>query len=330
MNGPVTNGFAPWQQRAYAAALNAFDNDRLAHALLLCGPERLGKRAVAVALAKRLLCATPRADRMACGECRGCRFFVAGSHADFLDITFEENEKTKKMRGEIVIEQIRRLGAWFALTPQLGRAQVAIIEPADAINFNASNALLKTLEEPSRDRYLILVSAHPAQLSATIRSRCQRLEFPLPARAEASAWLATQGHTGAAAEQTLDAARGHPGLAAEWLVIDALKLRRQVQGDLESLAAGKLSALETARLWVADGHAALRLRFAAEFALDLTAAQTGARPIGKTSLTVRADFPKLSAWFDTANRTRDLLRTPIRADLAVAALLQDWRIACRG
>ncbi|MCF5941746.1 DNA polymerase III subunit delta', partial [Xanthomonas perforans] len=81
---------------------------------------------------------------------------------------------------------------------------------------------LKTLEEPSPGRYLWLISAQPARLPATIRSRCQRLEFKLPPAHEALAWLLSQGVSERAAQEALDAARGHPGLAAQWLREDGL------------------------------------------------------------------------------------------------------------
>src|SRR3546814_1588205 len=87
----------------------------------------------------------------------------------------------------------------------------------DAVNYHAWNAILKTLEEPQPGRYLWLVVSNPARLPATIRSRCQRLDFPLPPRDEARAWLQAQGHAQKAADEALEAARGHPGLADAWL-----------------------------------------------------------------------------------------------------------------
>lgn len=322
------SGFAPWQRRALDTALAALAAGRLGHALLLGGPARLGKRAVADAIAARLLCTAPGADGLACGCCRGCQLLAAGTHPDFLGIGLEVNEKTDKPRSEIVIDQVRRLGQQFALTPQLGGAQVAVLDPADALNTSAFNALLKTLEEPMPGRYLLMVSAHPARLPATIRSRCQRLEFRIPSRHESRAWLLARGHGADEAETALDAAHGHPGLAADWLADGSLELRRGVRADLAALAAGKATALDVAARWLDDGHAPLRLAFAADTARDLCARLTGAAPMGEAgALTARADFTKLSDWFDAANRTRDLLRTTVRADLALTGLLRDWRSA---
>lgn len=325
------SALAPWQQRPLQTALAALAAGRLGHALLLGGAARLGKRAVADALAARLLCPTPGADELACGRCRGCQLFAAGTHPDFLGIGLEVNEKTDKLRSEITIDQVRRLGRQLALTPRLGGAQVAVLDPADALNTSAFNALLKTLEEPMPGRYLLMVSAHPARLPATIRSRCQRLEFRIPGRDEAREWLLAAGHAAMQVDAALEAAHGHPGLAADWLSDGSLELRRSVRADLAALAAGKASALDVAARWLADERVELRLSFAADTARDLCGRLVGAVPMGEAAaLTARADFTKLSAWFDAANRTRDLLRTTVRADLALTGLLRDWRLAFAG
>ncbi|RPE81269.1 DNA polymerase III subunit delta' [Vulcaniibacterium tengchongense] len=311
---PADHAFAPWQQRVYAQAAAALDAGRLAHGLLFCGPAQLGKRALAQRLARRVLCPQRGADGEPCGHCRSCQLFAAGTHPDFRTVSFVPNKEGTRLRTEIVIEQIRQLSEQLALTPQYGGAQVAIIDPADAINHAACNALLKTLEEPVPGRYLWLVSAHPARLPATIRSRCQRYELRLPPRAEALAWLQAQGHAPSVANEALDAARGHPGLAHEWLQGDGLALRREVAGDLARLGRGELAPVEAAQRWAGDDRAELRLRHAADLALQQAA-----------GLTDPARTRSLAAWFERANRTRDLLRTTVRADLAVAELLLAWR-----
>lgn len=333
------SAFAPWQQRVYEQAAAAVEAGRLGHGLLFCGPEKLGKRAVAERLAQRLLCTQRLVDGEPCGQCRSCRLFASrtqtdppelrpdgslahpfgrSGHPDLLLVGYEWNEKARppRLRTELVIEQVRGVSEEMALTPQFGGAKIAIIDPAEAINHAAANALLKTLEEPVPGRYLWLVSSHPARLSATIRSRCQRLEFRVPPREEALAWLYSQGHAAAAASEALEAARGHPGLADEWLRAGGLALRRAVGDDLARLARGEATAGDVAQAWVGDDHAGLRLRHAADLAL------------GEASrLTDPARTRSLAAWFDKANRVRELLRTTVRADLAVAELLMGWRAA---
>jgi DNA polymerase-3 subunit delta' len=317
------SALAPWQQRMLDGALAALADGRLGHALLLSGAPHMGKGEVAMRLAQRLCCGTP-AGGQACGRCRACELFAAGTHPDFRLVSFIPVDKGDKLRTEIVVDQMRELGHWFSLTPQMGGAQVALVTPAHAMNLNAANALLKTLEEPARDRYLILVTDRPGRLPATIRSRCQRMEFRPPAREEAAAWLRAQGHSDAALAPALDAARGHPGLAHDWLAHGGLALRREVLADLNALAAGKRVPVELAQRWLGDEQGELRLRFAAELALDGAAQQLAAAPA--TGLTLPADFQKLGAWFDGINRARgQLAQAGLRHDLALAGLLLEWR-----
>ncbi len=306
--------FTPWQQRAYDQTVAALDAGRLGHGLLICGPAGLGKRAVALQLAAHVL--GQGADVAAAR--RNAQLIAAGTHPDLQLVSFIPNKTGDKLRTEIVIEQVREISQKLSLTPQYGVAQVVVLDPADAVNRAACNALLKTLEEPSPGRYLWLISSDPARLPATVRSRCQRLEFRLPPREEALAWLQTRGHAEALARDALDAARGHPGLADQWLQNEGMALRRQVASELEQLAAGRVGSVELAQRWTADAHADLRLRHAADLALSQ------ASDIG---LTDPARLHKLAAWFDAANRTRDLLRTTVRADLAIVELLLAWSAA---
>jgi DNA polymerase-3 subunit delta' len=325
--------FAPWQREVFDSAVQAHAQGRLGHALLLVGPAHMGKREVAEALAKRLLCRSPRADGLACGTCRSCELFPAQSvglvttqaHPDLQRIGLEPNEKGDKLRTEISVEQIRRLGQWFSLTPQMGGAQVAVIEPADAMNISSGNALLKTLEEPAPNRFLLLVSSIPGRLPATVRSRCQRLEFRLPSSEDAKAWLATRGFSQADIDAALTAARGNPGLAAHWLGSGGLQLRREVEQQLNAVGAGRSGPIEIAQQWLADDYGELRLGFAADLALEAASRQLGAAPAAPTGLLAPGDFSRISSWFDGLNRVRGQLRAPLRNDLVLAGLLHEWR-----
>lgn len=325
MTATASSGLAPWQQRAYQHAAQALDGQRMGHALLFCGPARLGKGEVARLLARRLLCESHAGAGEPCGSCRGCRLFAAGTHPDFHDVSFVLNREGTRMRTEIVIEQVRELSGKLVLTPLYGGAQVAIVDPADALNHAACNALLKTLEEPHPGRHLWLVAADPARLPATIRSRCQKLEFRLPPASEALAWLQGQGHDPRIAAEALAAARGHPGLAAQWLSDGGLALRKAVAADLTAIARGDASAAATAHRWAGDEHAALRLQFAADLALEQA---TQMQPGSGLTDTVRTR--RLAEWFDAANRTGALLRTTVRADLALVELLLGWPRAAGG
>ncbi|MDR1074863.1 MAG: DNA polymerase III subunit delta' [Xanthomonadaceae bacterium] len=305
---------APWQRRGLAHALAALQAGRLGHGLLICGPAGLGAQEVASRLAEHILCA----DADDAERTRHRALIAAGSHPDLHRISLIPNKEGSKLRTEIVIEQIRDLTQKFGLTPQYGAAQVAIIDPADAINNAACNALLKTLEEPVPGRYLWLISTRPSRLPATIRSRCQRLEFRLPPWDEALAWLIdAQGHAPDIASEALQAARGHPGLADEWLRSDGWALRKEVMADLDKLGAAKTDPIQMAQRWSGDEQLAQRLSCAADWALS--------QATGADALKDPAQLRRLADWFDKANRTRDLLRTTVRADLLVVELLSSWR-----
>ena len=245
-------------------------------------------------------------------------------HPDVRFIGYALNEKAspKKMYTELVVEQIRDLSAWLSLPPQLGRAQVVVIDPADGLNVNAANALLKTLEEPGAGRHLILVSSKPAQLAATIRSRCQRIDFPLPTTAQALAWLAAQGVDAKTAASALAASGGNPGLALTWIGNGGLALRWEVAADLRALQAGKTSSLEVANRW-SKADAETRLWFAAALAQDEAQAQARGAT-GPLALTSPRDFTKLMVWFDQANRARGHLRGPLRPELVLLEVLSAW------
>lgn len=307
--------FAPWQQRAFDRVLASHAASRLGHGLLVCGPARLGKRALVEALAARLLCTGAQAGAPACGRCRGCRLLTAGTHPDLHRVSFALNDKGEP-RTVIAVEQIRELGEKISLTGQLGGAVVSIVDPADALNHNAANALLKTLEEPQSGRYLILVSDVPYRLSATIRSRCQRVELRLPPLDEARAWLQAHGVADARAEQALALVDGHPGEALALLDDGGLELREAVQRDLEALAARRVALSDTVKAWL-DDRPQERLIHAAALA----------RVRGRERLLdgKAGTFPDLADWYDHANRVRAQLDTPLKADLLLGELLIAWR-----
>jgi DNA polymerase-3 subunit delta' len=219
------------------------DRARLPHALLLHGPAGLGKRHLALALAKWLLCEAPAADS-ACGRCAACNWYEQGSHPDFRLVEPEaegqeaDGEAGKKGGRYITIHDIRRLGEFLALAPHQGGWRVVVVQPAETMNAAAANALLKTLEEPPRNVLLILVSHQPRRLLPTVLSRCRKLAIAPPELSTARAWLAGEGV--AEADAALLEAGGAPLLARDFAEAERA-LRRE--HFLERLAAPSSPAL---------------------------------------------------------------------------------------
>lgn len=188
----MSEALLPWHETLWATLNEARANGRLAHALLLAGPEGVGKRAFARRLAYGLICEARDDHGAACGRCRSCLQLAAGTHPNLFWINVDRDEKTGKEKRDISIEQLRDLSGRLALSSHYGGAKIAVIDPADAMNVAGVNALLKTIEEPPPATHIILISERPQALAATLRSRCQRLRFGLPDWEQARDWLARE------------------------------------------------------------------------------------------------------------------------------------------
>ena len=289
----------------------------LPHALLLCGPQGLGKRDFLRRFVRGLLCQHPQ-DGDACGTCRSCLLLDAGTHPDYVALSFGLR-KDGVQRADIVVDQIRGLSARLATASQFGGWQIASIDPADAMNHAAANALLKTLEEPATQTMLILVADAPWRMPATIRSRCQRIDFLLPNQEASLAWLQEEGVRDV--QTALAAASGNPGLAKIWSEDGALAQRQEVRKDLAALASGRGDALTMGKRWLEDAPEQ-RLWFAAQAVAEEMHARATTEP---TPLSSTLDGENLMAWYDAANRTREALRGPLRGDLLLLELLGRWR-----
>ena len=185
---------------------------RGAHALLIAGARGVGKRDFALRLAASCLCERRERDGSACGSCESCRWFLAGTHPDFLllEPTRDEPDTEGTTRNAaparehpINVDQIRRLGESLALSSHRESGKVVVIYPAEAMNAAAANALLKNLEEPPSRTLFLLVAHRPAMLPPTVLSRCQRLQVQVSDLQAAERWLKGQGIEDAALQLAL-------------------------------------------------------------------------------------------------------------------------------
>jgi DNA polymerase-3 subunit delta' len=298
--------------------------DTLPHALLIHGPQGVGKLALAERAAQLLLCEAADPARKPCGACDGCRWYLGGNHPDFRRVEPEalapqvetEGEATAgparkgKPSQEIKIDQVRELAGFLNIGSHRGRRRVALIHPAEEMNSNAANALLKGLEEPPAGAMFVLVSHRPMRLLPTIRSRCVAVPVPTPPRESARKWLAAEGINDA--ERWLAYAGGAPLRALDYAsnaeTVDRLLAAIQARGQVLVDDREELEALAEALQKVA---------------LDQALTAFGAVPKYGTAPS-RISPARARAWLAFARqmgRNRALARHPLNARLFAAEML---------
>jgi DNA polymerase-3 subunit delta' len=242
------------QDRAIGALRSALARGALHHAYLFGGPAGVGKATAARRLAQAANCTGTPDAADPCGACGPCRKIEAGTHPDVVVI---EREREMARRGvweprggrtpsaEIVVDQVRDLvDRRLSMKRFEGRRRFVVIDPADAMNPHAQNALLKTLEEPPEDTTLVLVSASPDALLPTIRSRCARVAFAaLPEDAIAARLVAA----GLGAEEARLAAALSGGSLGRALASDGEALRAREA----AVAAAAVLDPDDASTWIA-------------------------------------------------------------------------------
>ena len=301
-----------WHKEFARAWHDRILHKRLPHAVLLAGPTGVGKRSAAAWMARQSLQVAPESDVPQyppdCPE-----------HPDLRWISTPEDKQA------IGIEQIRELVADLSLTSFAGAGKVAVIDPADAMTVNASNSLLKTLEEPPGHALLVLIADRVGRLPATIFSRCQRIEFAPPGEAEALAWL-NRLHPGAAWADALRVAGGAP--IAAIATLDSLETSAKMARDFNALGCGNGSPVEVAARW-AKLEPLFVLNWLAQQVKLAAIAKSAGRDsaIGVTiddSVLRRMDTRNLFCYLDIINRLRSQPGGSYNVQLTFEGLLIDW------
>jgi len=317
----------PWQTSNWHNLTKSQQNKRLGHSLLFHGAAGIGKKAFAIEFAHWLMCEQPLVDK-ACGECKSCKLIQAESHPDLLTLYPEEEGKSIK------VDQVRELIQKVSLTSHSLGYRVIIISPADALNINASNSLLKTLEEPPANTVLILISDKPSKLMATIRSRTQMVRFDLPSEEQSLQWLNQQNV--AQPELVLKLSAGAPLAAAAMAKDEGLQVRDKLFSNWQELATGNIDALESATMWTKDGFKILGnlpLNWVSSWLTDMIRYLQGGRiesmanlDYAKTlqKLAGQVDLKSMYGLLDRLNDTIRLSDTPANQLMLVEGLLLHW------
>jgi DNA polymerase-3 subunit delta' len=340
----LSTSLCPWLEDPLARLERARASGHLTHGWLLAGPSGIGKINLALVMAECLLRPDAKAvetlTRSAATAAMAARHEPCDHHPD-LHWLFPMQEQDRREKGKdrrtIGIEQVRDATGWLRLTSLSSHAKVVIVEPAEAMTLAAANALLKTLEEPTSQTYLFLVSHQPGRLPATIRSRCQLLPIPRPPRETALRWLTEGGNADAARgwERLLALAEGAPLQAVLLYQADYLNKSSKLENQLGMISRQEVDAqsvadewaredLELALTWLATRlQWAIRARMAPSARNPVTDLQVDTLHNAWQALT-------LGSLFDRLHSTETLLGQiakgiKINSDLALRVLLLGFR-----
>ncbi|MFC3095802.1 DNA polymerase III subunit delta' [Alteromonas sediminis] len=220
-------------------------DENLHHALLLAGPEGIGKQELAHDIGQGLLCQSPSIQG-ACNQCSACDLFNAGSHSDFYLV---ESEK------QIGVDAIRSVISALSKTAQHGSRKVCIIRAAHSMTESAANALLKTLEEPTKNTYLVLIVDEIHQILPTILSRCEKWSLRSPEPEQAISWLQSYyPDKGPFDVNLVRAYGGAPLRLVKALEQENDKVFSRFDSDLNDVITGNKTSLKMAQEWQDSGN----------------------------------------------------------------------------
>ncbi len=220
----------PWLTSTFNELSKRLQNKQLHHGILLVGEKGSGESVFATTLAKRLLCS--ESALLPCNQCKACLLFNAHSHPDFHEVVTEKTQ--------IGVDAVRAAIEQVNKTAQLSANKVVLIENIEMMSESASNALLKTLEEPTKNTYLILTTNAPQYILATIKSRCEKIRSPMPNYEQSAAFIKEQG-AAVPSELSLAAYKHSPLLYLEQAKDNELNFASFTQ-DFTALTEGHASA----------------------------------------------------------------------------------------
>lgn len=303
----------PWLTSAQSQLREAIIQDRLSHALLITGSPGQGGEWLAYWLAASFYCQATSSSSRPCGECRSCQRVIADEQPDCLVLRPIEDSK------EIRVDQVRELTAELALTAHGAGRKVAIISPAEKLNRAAANALLKTLEEPTRGAVLILVSGEANRLPPTVQSRCTRVRIAAPTEDSLVQWLRSQRDNSIDWGRVLAVIGANPLAALEVDSAAIVALYDETVRALERARSGTLDAIETAEIWGKEDYA-LRIACMEHWLMQQLRQSVAS---GKTEVAAR-----LLDLQEPLREARQWIDSPINKPLALERLL--WRFNAAG
>ncbi len=306
----------PWHEQSWKRLLEQLRAGRLPHALLLQAPPGAGMEDFTESLLGLLLCREPSPEG-ACGHCRGCGLLAAGSHPDLRRLVPEEEGKA------IRIEAIREVIDFVQMSSQEGERRVALLTPAEAMNRNAANSLLKTLEEPPAGAILLLQSHRPQLLPVTVRSRCQRLDLRCRDRAQALAWLRGELPQAEEADELLELYPEAPLRALQAREADLPERRRELLAELLALIRGSEDPVELAGRWQQRG-AAMTLELLEGLLREQARDATRAGDLHKSAEGL--ELRQLFRWYDLVSQARQELgsQNNLREETVLETLTLSW------
>ena len=211
-NSKIEPAYLPWHRPLLNQLLSLKQQRRLPHAILIDACSEIGGAEFIWHLSMLLLCDDAN-DAVPCGECHSCHLMLANTYPDFRYVRLLYDDKKKKINKNIKIEQIRKLIYEANLTTSYNKLNIFAIHPADKMNIESANSLLKTLEEPGAQVLILLMTSRKGKLPVTVRSRCQIWPLDHPQNEEAQYWLLGQGMDTEDIDQYLEYAGGDPQLA---------------------------------------------------------------------------------------------------------------------